>query len=135
MIKFLTKDLILTFHYDQLGLYGGKEGIRDEKLLESALAQPQSSFDGNYIHQDLFQIAAAYGFHLCQNHPFYDGNKRISLIAMYTFLYVNGYQLVADKKSLFAIIMDLAQGIVTKDQLSDYLKKNSKKRDDIDSNK
>jgi death on curing protein len=69
-----------------------------------------------------------YGFHLCQNHPFYDGNKRTALIAMYTFLYVNGYQLIVDNKSLFAIMMDLAQGKVSKDELRDYLKKNPERR-------
>ncbi len=129
MIKFLRKATILTFHQDQLERYGGKEGIRDEKLLESAMAQPEASFEGEYVHQDLFHMAAAYGFHICQNHPFYDGNKRTALIAMYTFLYVNGYQIVADKKSLFAVMMDLANGKVSKDELRDYLKKNSKRRE------
>jgi death on curing protein len=130
MIKFLRKATILTFHQDQLERYGGKEGIRDEKLLESAMAQPEASFEGEYVHQDLFHMAAAYGFHICQNHPFYDGNKRTALIAMYTFLYVNGYQIVADKKSLFAVMMDLANGKVSKDELRDYLKKNSKRREE-----
>ena len=131
MIKFLRKDTVLTFHQDQLVLYGGKAGIRDEKLLESALAQPEAPNigGGEYVHKDLFHMAAAYGFHLCQNHPFYDGNKRTALIAMYTFLYVSGYQIVADKKSLFAIMMDLAQGNVSKNELRDYLNKNSKKRE------
>jgi len=82
MIKFLDKETILIFHQDQLELYGGKKGIRDEHLLESALAQPEASFGGEYVHKDLFQMAAAYGYHLCQNHPFYDGNKRTALIAM-----------------------------------------------------
>lgn len=128
MIKFLNKEIILTFHQDQLERYKGKSGIRDEKLLESALAQPQASFGGEYVHKNLFHMAAAYGFHLCQNHPFYDGNKRTALIAMYTFLFVNGYQIKADKKSLFAIMMDLARGKVNKDELAEYLKKHSKKR-------
>lgn len=128
MIKFLKKEIILAFHQDQLDLYGGKPGIRDEMLLESALGQPQASFEGEYVHKDLFHMASAYGFHLCQNHPFYDGNKRTALIAMYTFLYVNAYQIKADKKSLFAIMMDLANGKVKKAELAEYLKKHSKKR-------
>ena len=128
MNKFQKKEIILTFHQDQLDLYGGKPGIRDEKLLESALGQPQVGFEGEYVHKDLFHMAAAYGFHLCQNHPFYDGNKRTALIAMYTFLYVNGYQIKADLKSLFAIMMDLANGKVKKEELAEYLKKHSKKR-------
>jgi death on curing protein len=128
MIKFLNKEIILNFHQDQLERYGGKSGVRDEELLESALAQPQASFGGEYVHKNIFLMAATYGFHLCQNHPFYDGNKRTALIAMYTFLYVNGYQIKADKKSLFAIMMDLASGKVKKEELAEYLKKHSKKR-------
>lgn len=128
MIKFLNKKIILAFHQDQLEKYGGKPGVRDEKLLESALAQPQTSFGGEYAHEDLFKMAAAYGFHLCRNHPFFDGNKRTALIAMYTFLYANGYQMKTDKKSLFAIMMDLANGKVKKEELAEYVKKHSKKR-------
>lgn len=128
MIKFLNKDLILTFHQDQLDRYGGKPGVRSEELLESALAQPQASFGGEYVHENIFHMAAAYGFHICQNHPFFDGNKRTALIAIYTFLYVNGFQLKADKKTLYAIILDLANGKVTKDELSDFLKAHSVER-------
>jgi len=128
MIRFLDKSTILVFYADQIERYGGAVGIRDEALLESALAQPQASFDATYVHKDIFQMAAAYGYHLCQNHPFYDGNKRSALVAMYIFLYVNGYQIVADKKSLFAIIMDLASGKVKKEELKAYLKKYSQKR-------
>ncbi len=128
MIKFLNKEIVLTFHEDQLEQYGGKQGIREEELLESALAQPQASFGGEYVHPDLFSMAAAYGFHLCQNHPFFDGNKRTALIAMYTFLYVNGYQIKTDKKKLFAIMMDLASGKVSKSELTDFLKENTVKR-------
>ena len=129
MIRFLNKEIVIAFHKDQIEQYGGKVGIRDETLLESALAQPEASFGGEYVHKDLFHMAAAYGYHICQNHPFFDGNKRTSLIAMYTFLYVNGYRIVAERKSLFAIVMDLANGKVTKSELSVYLKTHSKQRD------
>lgn len=128
MIKFLNKDLILNFHQDQLDRYGGKSGVRSQELLESALAQPQASFGGEYVHEDIFHMAAAYGFHICQNHPFFDGNKRTALIAIYTFLYVNGFQLKADKKTLYAVILDLANGKVTKDELSGFLKAHSVER-------
>ncbi len=128
MIKFLEKEIVLAFHQDQIKLYGGIQGVRDIELLKSALAQPKVSFEGEYIHKSLFHKAAAYGFHLCLNHLFYDGNKRIALIAMYIFLYMNGHQIIADKKSLFAIIVDLANGKVNKDELATYLIKHSKKR-------
>lgn len=128
MIKFLDKKTILAFHQDQVEVYGGSPGIRDEGLLESALSQPQASFGGEYIHENIYEMAAAYGFHICQNHPFYDGNKRTALTAMYTFLYVNGYRLQADKKSLFAIIIDLANGKVEKKELAAYLEEHSTER-------
>lgn len=129
MIRFIDKNTLLIFHKDQLERYGGKQGLRDEGLLESALAQPQTSFDGEYVHQNIFQMAAAYGFHICQSHRFFDGNKQTALISMYMFLYVNGYKLVADKKSLFALIMDLANGEVSKEELTKYLKEHSNKRE------
>jgi len=128
VINFLDKETILAFHEDQVEIYGGTQGVRDMGLLDSALAQPQASFGGNYVHIDVFEMAAAYGFHICQNHPFYDGNKRTALIAMYTFLYVNGYRLQADRKSLFAIVLDLAEGKVEKPALAAYLKKYSVER-------
>ncbi len=122
MITFLDKTTLLYFHNDQIKRYGGAFGIRDEGLLESALAQLEATFDGEYIHEDLFHMAAAYGFHLCNNHPFIDGNKRISLIAMYLFLFRNGYKIIAQEKVLYALIMDLASGKVTKDELTDFLR-------------
>ncbi len=128
MIRFLDKNTILAFHQDQIETYGGSPGIRDEGLIDSALAQAEATFGGEYVHEDIFEMAAAYGFHICQNHPFYDGNKRIALIAIYTFLHVNGHRLKADKKSLFAIIMDLASGKVEKEELAAYLKEHTTKR-------
>lgn len=125
MIRFLDKGTLLIFHEDQLRQYGGKSGIRDMGLLESALAQPEASFGGDYVHQDVFHMAAAYGYHICQNHPFFDGNKRTALIAMYMFLYVNGHRIVADKKSLFAVMMGVAQGQIDKDSFADFLRKES----------
>lgn len=124
MIKFLDKDTIRAFHRDLVNKYDGKQGIRDEGLLESALAQPQASFGGEYVHAGIFEMAAAYGFHICKNHPFYDGNKRTALVAIYTFLYVNGYRLQADKKSLYAVMIDLANGKLEKEELAKFLEEN-----------
>lgn len=128
MIKFLDKKTILAFHRDQVKIYGGKDGIRDEGLLESALAQPQASFGGEYVHSTVFEMAAAYGFHICKNHPFFDGNKRTALVAIYTFLYVNGYRLQADKKSLYAVMIDLANGKLEKEELAAFLENKTIKR-------
>jgi len=128
MIKFLSQEIILTFHKDQIKTYGGSRGVRDQGLLESALAQPEARFGGEYLHKGLFDMAAEYGFHICKNHPFFDGNKRTALVAIYTFLYVNGYQLKADKKSLFAVVIDLANSEISKEELANYLEENSEKR-------
>jgi death on curing protein len=129
MIKFLPLDIVLAFHEDQIKEYGGKTGIRDINLLKSALAQPEASFGGEYVHSDIFEMAAAYGFHICKNHPFFDGNKRTAFLAMYTFLHVNGWELIADKKLTYAVVMDLAAGKLSKEELTDFLRNNSKKRD------
>jgi death-on-curing protein len=128
MIKFIDKATILAFHQDQVKIYGGKQGVRDEGLLESALAQPQASFGGEYVHGTIFEMAATYGFHLCKNHEFIDGNKRTALVAIYTFLYVNGYLLKADKKSLYAVMIDLANGNLEKEELTKFLEVNTKER-------
>jgi death on curing protein len=128
MIKFLKIEMILSFHEDQINQYGGNSGIRDRGLLESALAQPEASFGGEYVRKNIFEMAAAYGFHICKNHPFIDGNKRTALIAMYTFLYVNGWKLKANKKVLYANIVELASGNLTKEELTEFLKSHSEKR-------
>lgn len=128
MIKFLEKKTILTFHRDQIKTYGGKHGVRDEGLLESALAQSQTTFGGEYVHENIFQMATAYGFHISKNHPFFDGNKRTALVAIYTFLFVNGYRLKADKKSLYAVTIDLANGNIEKEELASFLENNTIER-------
>ncbi|MCP9292087.1 type II toxin-antitoxin system death-on-curing family toxin [Gracilimonas sediminicola] len=124
----MDKETILAFHSDLVKTYGGKQGIRDEGLLESALAQPQASYGGEYVHSNIFEMAAAYGFHICKNHPFFDGNKRTALVAIYTFLYVNGYRLQAEKKGLYAVMIDLANGNLEKEELVKFLEENAKER-------
>lgn len=86
VIYFLSLEDVLEIHADQIQRYGGKMGIRDQKLLLSAIAQPSSKFDGKYLHKSLHKKAAAYLFHICMNHPFIDGNKRVALVSMLVFL-------------------------------------------------
>lgn len=128
MIKFIPYEVIIRFHEDQIKLYGGSSGIRDKGLLESALAQPKASFGGVYVHRTIFEKAAAYGYHICKNHPFYDGNKRTALLAMLTFLDVNGWSLKADKKLLYATVVELASGKLEKEELSSFLENHSYKK-------
>lgn len=72
--RFLTLEEVFVIHEESLGSYGGLDGIRDKNLLESAVMMPQSSFGGEYLHTDLFEMAAAYAFHIAENQPFLDGN-------------------------------------------------------------
>ncbi|MDD2586972.1 MAG: type II toxin-antitoxin system death-on-curing family toxin [Syntrophomonadaceae bacterium] len=121
-IKFLGKEFILYFHQTLINEYGGSQGLRDEGLLESALSQARMTIDGRYLHQDIFEMAAAYGFHICQNHAFIDGNKRLALVAMDTFLQMNGWELIADEKETYVTMLRLAAGDITKQQLTHWIK-------------
>lgn len=124
-IIFIPKDVIIYFHNQLIQLYGGSLGIRDIKLLESALEQPKATFDGAYLHDTIFKMAAAYGFHLCNNHPFIDGNKRISLVAMDIFLQRNDYEIIASERETYKIILQLSTGDLSKEELASWLQKNT----------
>lgn len=126
-IVFIPKQIIIYFHEQLINLYGGTLGIRDEGLLESALEQPKATFDGSCLHDSLAKMAAAYGFHICKNHPFIDGNKRIALVAMDTFLQKNGYEISAPEKDVYEVMMKLASGDITKAELTAWLETNISK--------
>lgn len=116
-IDFLTLAEIIDIHHNQIELYGGKHGIRDITLLSSAIAMPEATFDGVYLHGNLFEMAAAYSFHICQNHPFIDGNKRIGLVSALIFLEFNDIEILDEKDILYETIMNLAEGKLTKKEL------------------
>jgi death-on-curing protein len=103
--EFLTIDDILDLHRDQIERYGGDLGIRDRGLIEAAVAMPQQSFGGRYLHVDLFEMAAAYAFHLAESQAFVDGNKRTGLAAAYTFLALNGYRLSERDDTLYGAMI------------------------------
>lgn len=124
-VNFIPDDLVLTIHADLLQRYGGRPGLRDRNLLESALAQPKMTVGGKFAHKTLFDKAAAYGFHVCKNHPFIDGNKRVAFVLMDIFLQRNGWELVAHEEEAYSLIMDLASGKLTKAQLSTWVKEHS----------
>ena len=111
---FLTLDEVLAIHGDQVRRYGGRPGLRDLGLLSSALAMPQASFGGTYLHTSLPEMAAAYLFHLAQNHPFVDGNKRTALATALAFLWLNDLRLEAQEDDLTALVMGMAAGRVGK---------------------
>ncbi|MBX7151758.1 type II toxin-antitoxin system death-on-curing family toxin [bacterium] len=126
-VKFLPLELVKLIHANQIHRYGGLPGIRDHGLLESALAQPKMSAGGRLIHKNIFEQAAAYGFHLCKNHPFVDGNKRTAFVSMYVFLFNNAYEIVATEGEAYLAMMKLANGRLSKNEVVSWLKKNCRK--------
>ena len=113
-ITFLTLVEVVEIHSDQIQHYGGSEGIRDMNLLSSAVAMPYASFSGMFLHSDLHEMAAAYAFHICQNHPFVDGNKRTALASALIFLELNGVSVSDSQGKLYEAMVSLASGNVTK---------------------
>ena len=121
-VRFLSLDQALALHADQIERYGGGLGVRDLGLLQSALAMPKASFSGQYLHPTLHEMAAAYLFHLVQNHPFLDGNKRIGLAATVAFLGLNDTWLEADPTALFETVMKAARGEIGKPEIAVFLR-------------
>ena len=122
MFEFLTIEELLESHQEQIRNYGGTQGIRDLGLLESAVAQPAASFDDRLLHADVFEIAAAYLFHIVQNHPFIDGNKRVGLEAALLFLELNGHSLEAPDEKLLKLVLDVAQGQRLKPEIAEFFR-------------
>jgi death-on-curing protein len=124
---FLKKESVLKIHAKQIELFGGSLGIREIGLLESAIAMPNASFGGDFLHENIFLMAAAYLFHISKNHPFVDGNKRTAFVCMDVFLRINGYKLKSDTKSLEKLVIDTVTGKLSKNDIADFLRKNSRK--------
>lgn len=126
---FLSKRSILAYHARLIEVFGGSPGVRDTGLLESALAAPESTFDGVNLHADLWDMAAAYAFHLIKNPPFVDGNKRIAAVAMGTFLDVNGAPLRVDEVELYETMIALASNGIGKAELAAWLRVRAPRRE------
>ena len=122
---FLTLDEVLEIHRDQIERYGGTLGIRDQALLESAFAAPQSGFGGHYLHGDLYEMAAAYLFHLVQNHPFLDGNKRVGTAAALTFLVMNGIETKIPNQTLAQMVLSVAQGKTERAAIAEFFREHT----------
>lgn len=123
--RFLSINEALEIHLNQVAIYGGESGVRDLGLLESAIAMPQSSFGGAYLHQDIPEMAAAYLFHVVQNHPFLDGNKRTGTAAALVFLELNKISFEADEDELYALVIAVAEGRADKPQIANFFRKRS----------
>lgn len=110
-------------HLEQLSEHGGGEGVRDQRLLESAMARPQNLLA--YGDPDAAALAAAYAFGIARNHPFVDGNKRTALVVSETFLTLNGYMLAASDAEIVVVFLALASGELTEVELADWFRGHS----------
>jgi death on curing protein len=118
---FLTVDEVLALHADQVARHGGRPGIRDLALLESAVAAPKATFGGELLHGTLPEIAAAYLYHLVRNHPFVDGNKRAGLAAAIAFLGLNDLWLEGEEDDVVDLVVAVATGKATKADVAVWL--------------
>jgi death-on-curing protein len=112
--RFIALATVRAIHALQIGEFGGSDGIRDERLFESAVAQPMATFGGEYLHGDVFAMAAAYLFHLVKNHPFVDGNKRTGLAVCLVFLEANNVPASEGADALYELTMGVANGSIDK---------------------
>ena len=123
---FLSLSDVLHVHRDQIERYGGEPGVRDIGLLQSAVAMPAAGFGGRFLHGDLFEMAAAYLFHIARNHPFVDGNKRTATVCAIAFLKLNGINIIVSNDTLADFVIYAAQGKKDKPGITAFLKKHSK---------
>lgn len=119
---FLKVEEVLSLHVEQLLRYGGSAGVRGQNALESAIQMPFSGMGDFYFHEDLAAMAGAYLFHIIKNHPFVDGNKRTGLNAALVFLRLNGFRLETSNDALVDIVVNLASGSVSKEEVSQFIR-------------
>ncbi len=122
-LVFLDLSEVVEIHRDQIARYGGRPGIRDIDLLQSALAMPAAGVGEDYLHADIYEMAAAYLFHLVRNHPFVDGNKRTGAAAAIVFLIMNGMDLYAAEKDLEKMVRAAAEGKTGKTGITEFFRK------------
>jgi death on curing protein len=120
--SWLTVDMVIAIHDEQLSIHGGSPGTRDAGLLASALDRPRNRWA--YESAELAELAAAYGYGIARNHPFIDGNKRTSLLAIYTFLGVNGIDFIVPEAEAAAMMLALAAGEVSEESLARWIRDN-----------
>jgi death-on-curing protein len=118
----LSPELMINIHAEQLAIFGGLAGLRDRGMLESALSRPVNKYA--YGETDLAVLAAAYTFGLARNHPFADGNKRVAFAALIVFLGLNDIDFVVPETHATAIILELAAGNIGEEGLARWIRDN-----------
>lgn len=121
--QFLSLIEVLEIHQDQLVRYGGGAGIRDIELLKSALGMPAATYGGEFLHTGVYEMAAAYLFHLVKNHPFMDGNKRVGAVAALVFLSLNGYDFDAPEDDFAELVLAVARGEIDKAEVAVFMRR------------
>ena len=116
----VAPDVALAAHLEQLAEHGGGEGVRDERLLDSAMARAQNL--SVYGTPDAAALAAAYAFGIARNHPFVDGNKRTAAVISETFLVLNGFELTATDAEVVVAFLALASGDLSEEELADWFR-------------
>lgn len=124
--EFLSFAEAVEIHAWQIEHFGGAAGLRDLDLLKSALAVPMATYGGSFLHADLWEMAAAYLFHLVENHPFVDGNKRLGAMAALVFLELNGVEFTAPADALTAMVFEVAKGKQGKREIAAFLRRHSR---------
>ena len=122
---FLTLAEIIEIHEYQIKHFGGTNGLRSLDLLKSAVGMPASTFNGNYLHPTIPDMAAAYLFHIVENHPFVDGNKRVGTMSALVFLELNEYNFNASDDELTGVVLQVASRKMSKDSLSIFFRQHS----------
>ncbi|MDO8459212.1 MAG: type II toxin-antitoxin system death-on-curing family toxin [Burkholderiaceae bacterium] len=124
--RWVDKRALLLLHGESLAEHGGGEGVRDEGLLDSALARPLNLLA--YEKPDFAELAASYGFGLAKNHPFVDGNKRAAFLAVGLFLYLNCYRLQTSQADATLTVLALAAGDISEEQFADWIRTHTVKK-------
>ena len=119
---FLSVEHVRTIHRRVIGEFGGDPAVLDEALLESAVMMPAAQYAGGFLHPDIPAMAAAYLFHICQNHPFADGNKRAALVAAEIFLQLDSWQLKVTNRELERLTLGVAEGRLTKGNVTAFFR-------------
>ncbi len=126
-ILFLEVDDVIEIHRVEIERFGGSLGVRDQGLLESAVDMPRTYYFGEFANKDIFEMAAAYLFHLVANHPFIDGNKRAGAAAAAVFLDLNGYWIDTAEPAFGDLVIAVATGTASKDMVAQFFEQHCRR--------
>ena len=124
-VKFLTLDDVLHIHRDQIDQMGGDPSLRSKGLLRACISVPSNKIGGHYAHQDIFEMAAAYIFHIIDQRPFTQANQRVAAMSCLYFLYLHQIDLTCSPEDFTQLVRKTSEGKNAKMQIADFLRRNS----------